>query len=58
MVALVRVFDRLKDAMVVYGGSERQRRKRNYCEIRSRWNERHCRRRVYENVPRSIEDLP
>ena len=41
MVVLVRVFDSLKDAMAVYGGSERKKRerkkrKRKWCEIRSR----------------------
>jgi len=36
LVALVRVFDGLKDAMAVYGGSGRKRKKRKCCEIGSR----------------------
>jgi len=35
LVALVRVFDRLKDAMAVYGGSGRKRKKRKWCKIES-----------------------
>ena len=38
--ASVRVFDSLKDAMVVYGGSEGKRTKRACCKTGSRWNVR------------------
>ena len=58
LVASVRVFDSLKDAMAVYGGFGGKRMKKECCETGIRWNVRHCRRRVYETGPHSKEDLP